>query len=215
MATVFANVKALLQANGCVRTDAKVNALVVYASETFLTYVITNKPFDVKDVNNISKEDVNNYYELDETGKTPMLKLKVPPSTSGVFDRVKELKNDDKYANRYETTIWIERNDEYEAWVTKVDENTITYSSAKFVHGAIDSKTIPDQTLYKDAVNRDYYELVEIKDRTFLLKLKPSTAGGGKTRAPGKRVISGRARVVYVGPRGGEYIKKDGKFVRI
>ena len=60
------------------------------------------------------------------------------------------------------------------------------------------------------------YELVKNDDGILVLKKREQEmAGGGKRRAPVKRVIHGRARVVYVGPRGGEYIKKDGKFVRI
>lgn len=133
-------------------------------------------------------------------------KRKVPTSTSGVFDRVKELKNKNE-------DIWIERNDPYKAFVTKVGENTITYSSAEYKDQDIVGDINSGQTLQRVDVDR-YYELGENEDGAPLLKRK-STAGGGKTRAPGKRVISGRARVVYVGPRGGEYIKKDGKFVRI
>lgn len=135
-----------------------------------------------------------------------MLKLKVPPSTSGVFDRVKEL-NKSEY-------IYIGIDDPYKAWVTDIDENTITYSSAEYKGEDIIGKINEKQTLKKEDVNQNY-KLGENADKKPLLIRKPLTAGGGKTRAPGKRVIDGRARVVYVGPRGGEYIKKDGKFVRI
>lgn len=133
-----------------------------------------------------------------------MLKRKVQPSTSGVFDQVKELKKS--------RAVFIERDVPYKAWVTDFDENNIIYSSGKYSGDVLIGEYKHDLKLEKNAVN-DNYELDNTGD-TSLLKLKQQ-AGGGKRRAPGKRVIHGRARVVYVGPRGGEYIKKDGKFVRI
>ena len=48
-----------------------------------------------------------------------------------------------------------------------------------------------------------------------------NTSGGGKAKKPNlkatdKRVTVGKAkRVVYKGPRGGEYVKMNGKFVSV
>ena len=66
--------------------------------------------------------------------------------------------------------------------------------------------------------------VVPIRDSTGVVayQLKEKTPGGkamAKRKAPkstGQRqTIAGRQRTIYEGPRGGKYIKKDGKFVRI
>lgn len=142
------------------------------------------------------------------TNNSHMLKLKEKTSASKVFDRVKELLDSE--------TVYIKTDAQKKAWVTKVVDNIITCASAEYNGQSIVRETIKKdgQTITMDDVNKNY-ELGVNEDGTALLIRKQSMVGGGKTRAPGKRVIGGRARVVYVGPRGGEYIKKDGKFVRI
>lgn len=45
---------------------------------------------------------------------------------------------------------------------------------------------------------------------------KAKNAGPKGPQPSAKRiVVDGRKRVVYLGPRGGQYVKRDGKFVRV
>lgn len=54
--------------------------------------------------------------------------------------------------------------------------------------------------------NGELYEKLALRPKGGSLRLQPSAK---------RVVVDGRKRVVYLGPRGGQYVKRDGKFVRI
>ena len=76
----------------------------------------------------------------------------------------------------------------------------------------------PQQDPFEGAKSSAAAEQVAGRRRSVRASKEPKTKSAGpKAPQPSAKrvVVDGRKRVVYVGPRGGQYVKRDGKFVRV
>jgi len=107
---------------------------------------------------------------------------------------------------------------------TKKTERLQLYTQLRNVFSSMN--TVND-VLYREkykvtwAKNFNYIsgQLAGINEIISELNSKKRNVGGSKSKTPqpsaNRVVVHGRNRIVYIGPRGGKYIKKDGSFVPI